>query len=529
MWMRAANLSTLLALLLLTGIPVEAATAPLGESFAALTYSQSATIDGTIRGELSVQRIIMDDPSRESLVLRDAVAQLLLVTTAVNHTDVAGTPPLVGPERPHQTLEWADLPPGNITIRWQDDSASVAVFRGSGYLDGEEATIDVGLSATRMEIAPAMTHDDGVAHYWPDPARPGEYSGGVSSDARQVRAKGDVEGQVTGAMVVHLRQAIISVDGETHVRMEPFSRTEYTGGGPVLGTSRGTTTVTEGFLIVDSGTLDIPLQGKPMAMRHGHFLVQGDVVYNGASGSYRLGQTNGSFARETVGISGDFRLNDRVAEHASGSNARGERAATTTGSFSVIAVDSIVQAAAPAGPSLLEQALWATVLFGMLGLLAWALQHGFIALYSRIREDAVLEHPKRAEIMQFVEENPGCHVLRVAEDLGLARGVARHHLMVLERAGRLRRFRDSGQTLLVPAYQTKDDALRAAACEDPHLGAIRALVAQGGMRRAELVALLRDRFGVADPTARRWIEKAVKVGLIEESGRGHGVVYRHAS
>lgn len=72
-------------------------------------------------------------------------------------------------------------------------------------------------------------------------------------------------------------------------------------------------------------------------------------------------------------------------------------------------------------------------------------------LFSRITKDEVLDHPKRADIFEFVKQNPGERVEAVRKALGLANGTMRHHLQVLRDKELVRKIKQGGITRLFPA------------------------------------------------------------------------------
>ncbi len=72
-------------------------------------------------------------------------------------------------------------------------------------------------------------------------------------------------------------------------------------------------------------------------------------------------------------------------------------------------------------------------------------------LFSRIAKDDVLDHPKRAEIYEFVTQNPGERVEAVRKALGYANGTMLHHLQVLRDKDLVRKVKQGGITRLFPA------------------------------------------------------------------------------
>lgn len=71
-----------------------------------------------------------------------------------------------------------------------------------------------------------------------------------------------------------------------------------------------------------------------------------------------------------------------------------------------------------------------------LGVWAWLKRIGPFAglpLYSRIRKSELLENPVREEIFEFIQDNPGAHTSKIADELDIGWGTTVHHLKHLER------------------------------------------------------------------------------------------------
>jgi hypothetical protein len=74
-----------------------------------------------------------------------------------------------------------------------------------------------------------------------------------------------------------------------------------------------------------------------------------------------------------------------------------------------------------------------------------------LALFTRLTKDDVLDHPRRAQLHDYVTQHPGQRVQDVRRALQLPNGVALHHLHVLSQAGLVRVHRLGGRRLLYPA------------------------------------------------------------------------------
>lgn len=55
-------------------------------------------------------------------------------------------------------------------------------------------------------------------------------------------------------------------------------------------------------------------------------------------------------------------------------------------------------------------------------------------LFTRLTKDQALEHPRRKQIFEYIQQHPGANFREVARNTNIAAGTVRHHLNVLERS-----------------------------------------------------------------------------------------------
>lgn len=55
-------------------------------------------------------------------------------------------------------------------------------------------------------------------------------------------------------------------------------------------------------------------------------------------------------------------------------------------------------------------------------------------LFTRLSKEQALEHPRRKQIFDYVQQNPGANFREIARNTGIAAGTVRHHLNVLARS-----------------------------------------------------------------------------------------------
>lgn len=139
-------------------------------------------------------------------------------------------------------------------------------------------------------------------------------------------------------------------------------------------------------------------------------------------------------------------------------------------------------------------------------------------LFSRIRDDEVLDHPVRQEIHEVVEDRPGIHFRALGRVVGLSPGNLEHHLRKLERAGLLRAHKTNGhRCLFVPG--TVDPAVEQALVEIKSRGA-KTVVDELVREPARGVRALARRAGLAASTVSHHLDRLEEGGLVERRIEG---------
>ena len=77
----------------------------------------------------------------------------------------------------------------------------------------------------------------------------------------------------------------------------------------------------------------------------------------------------------------------------------------------------------------------------------------FLALYSKIRQEEVLDSHTRAGILGYIRANPGCHYNLIKQDLNIHNGTLVHHLETLERNQYIKSARDGVLKRFFPGDQ----------------------------------------------------------------------------
>lgn len=104
-----------------------------------------------------------------------------------------------------------------------------------------------------------------------------------------------------------------------------------------------------------------------------------------------------------------------------------------------------------ATPGWLLQAAWTVALaaFGLAALRAFDVPLAW-RLFSRFEKEDVLNHDRRAQLFECIRGEPGIPFGQLSERVGLAPGVAQHHLRLLEQHELVRRLRDGRTTRFYP-------------------------------------------------------------------------------
>lgn len=74
-----------------------------------------------------------------------------------------------------------------------------------------------------------------------------------------------------------------------------------------------------------------------------------------------------------------------------------------------------------------------------------------LALFSRIAQEDILSHGRRAELFEFIKQNPGERIENARRALSISNGSMHYHLKVLSERNLIRVLRDGGLARLYPA------------------------------------------------------------------------------
>jgi predicted transcriptional regulator len=150
----------------------------------------------------------------------------------------------------------------------------------------------------------------------------------------------------------------------------------------------------------------------------------------------------------------------------------------------------------------------------LLALLYWLsplAKSGALGLFSRIRDDDLLEHPNRALLLQVIQSSPGIHYQEPRRRAGMAKGVLQHHLEKLEAGGLVQCKRAAGYACYFPAGTDRRVLLGAGVLNSTASRRVFELVCQTpGISTPILTA----EAGIAHATLHHHLARLTQAGLI---------------
>lgn len=140
---------------------------------------------------------------------------------------------------------------------------------------------------------------------------------------------------------------------------------------------------------------------------------------------------------------------------------------------------------------------------------------GALGLFSRLREDQVLAHPRRAELLQRTQ--PGIHYQDLLRAMGGGKGGLEHHLRQLEATRHVRAVRGPYYTCYFPWAAVAQTRLAAPALKSDGARRVLAAVrAQPGISGQELAA----RTGLSASSVSEHVTRLSSAGLVEARREG---------
>ncbi len=139
-------------------------------------------------------------------------------------------------------------------------------------------------------------------------------------------------------------------------------------------------------------------------------------------------------------------------------------------------------------------------------------------LFSRLRENQVLKHPARAQILQELEAEPGLHHNELRRRLGAGNGVVEHHLRILVANDLVIRRKEAGYVCFFPArgIDRRDVAALPWLKSDGVRKVLASVAAQPGQSGKEIAAAAR-----LDPaTVNYHLKRLREAGLVEARREG---------
>lgn len=137
-------------------------------------------------------------------------------------------------------------------------------------------------------------------------------------------------------------------------------------------------------------------------------------------------------------------------------------------------------------------------------------------LYTRIRSDELLEHPRRRGIYETVLAHPGIHFRELHRASGGAYGPFLFHIRLLSEGGYLRSERRGRYRQVFATVSPPGATSGAPAIPNPVARAVFAALAEGAVRPGDVAV----RLGVSRQLASYHLQRLEKAGLVRRDGRG---------
>ncbi len=489
------------------------------------SYVGSGVADGAFLGHCSGLGVKFPEGAVSALPLESSGGVMTIRETRVNYTTLSdGTQ--TSRAQVGDAQQWVassvSIPPGTVNITW--DEGGLASLFPSGYPLNPKTPLPIQVSSPRLEWSAASSDLPSGASFWfPVGGTVRSVEGGYPGWKREMVAPAATF-EIVGDATLYLRQATVTQGGRVLYEMAPYATEEFSATTPTHTVTLQTVRFAEAFLELSNSRILLSSSGARPVCSGLEGRLDGAVTFQAASGTYTAGGKSGVFGSRALTLVGSFAFAESPGAASSWPDSRARMEGTGHGAIHVVGID--FEPALVSGPSqaLVERvAFWSLVAAGFLAVARVGLELG-VVLYTRLCGDEILGHPRRALIVGRLRANPGCTLADLVRDTGISRGVLKHHLRFLKRAGHVRRIEIGGLNLLVPFAKGMPPPARLLAQRDPRLLYMLETVESGPVRQADLVRGLQQRFNVGDRTARKWVAKAARVGLLAASGpRNQGV------
>ena len=159
------------------------------------------------------------------------------------------------------------------------------------------------------------------------------------------------------------------------------------------------------------------------------------------------------------------------------------------------------------------------------GLLVWLwpfMKHAGLIMFTRVRQDRILDHPVRSQLMAAISAEPGMHHQELVRVAGVGKGATEQHLRKLKGAGLVSVSGGKGYTCYFPKGAVDRRVMEAA----PVLKAkaARAIVNYINGRPGARAAEIRTALGISASTLHYHMKRLEAVGVIEVRKAGNGNV-----
>lgn len=477
-------------------------------------YATVTEAQGSIRGQCQANLVAFPGEMGGHLTGTSGGGFLQLHTVRVNSTIFAATGERVILDRASEESV-ISLPPGALTLRWESD--------GLVQVSGRDASGE-RLTPLSLEFEVATYHADPMfelptykPHFEEEMPRHGlalDWAGRLGGRDLSLRAG---QAYLTGTPTLWVDGGEVSAKG-IREQIPPFQEILEETETP-LGSYRSEV-YHFGILELQQARLAVdPVETKPICQ----------AVDAAVDGTYSARPYDGPNVRvpdwlapsDSYEMRGQFEIQERV----DASDWEQDRFWFAQHFQEQRAPDSVTsslgfETASRTWTSPQRIAIWVVVTSGIL--LLWK---GSTLLFTRLREDSLMDHPRRRDLEALIRNNPGIDLSRLLALSGISRSDARHHLRVLERHGRIRSFKLQAVWRFAPS-DTDLRALRHRVLldADPMMASLLALVrTQAPLPAYQAVERLQAGSGLSRAGAWKVVSRGIRLNVVPVERRGRSL------
>lgn len=127
-------------------------------------------------------------------------------------------------------------------------------------------------------------------------------------------------------------------------------------------------------------------------------------------------------------------------------------------------------------------------------------------------------NPNAQRLLEYIQQNPSCHLRKIKKDLGLSMGTTQYHLNILEKMGRVTSERHSLYRMYYPAgvFESNQKQILKVLTQETTRDILLFIIEMKNPTQTEIA----DRIKVSAASANWHIQKLIKLDLINETRDG---------